>query len=211
VIRVLLADDHTAIRSGLRLLLEDDGILVVGEAGDGAEAIARARELRPDVVLMDVRMPGVDGIRATREIVDEGLADVLVLTSFDLDDVVLGAIRAGAVGFLLKSTGATELRDAVRRVAAGDGVLAPEVTRRALAEVATPAPVAPRHPLLDTLTEREREVLAHLGRGRSNAEIAAALTVSATTAKSHVSHVLTKLGVATRMQAAVVAREGGLS
>lgn len=210
MIRVLLADDHAAIRSGLRLLLDTKDIRVVGEAGDGAEAITRARALRPDVVLMDVRMPGVDGIEATRTIVSEQLGDVLVLTSFDLDEIVLGAIRAGAVGFVLKTTGAGELRDAVRRIAAGEGVLAPEVTRAALAHLAAPRGAPVRHPRIETLTDREREVLALLGRGYSNAQIAQTLSVSATTVKTHVSHVLAKLAAGTRMEAAVVARESGL-
>ena len=137
MIRVLLADDHAAIRAGLRMLLATAGdIEVVGEAADGATAVANARALRPDVVLMDVRMPGTDGVTATRQVVEEGLADVLVLTTFDLDEYVFGALRAGAAGFLLKSAEANDLVDAVRHVAAGDGVVAPEVTRRVLAELA---------------------------------------------------------------------------
>ncbi|PJJ72292.1 DNA-binding NarL/FixJ family response regulator [Diaminobutyricimonas aerilata] len=210
--RVLLADDHAAVRTGIRLILEDGGFEVVGEAVDGADAVRLARRLRPDVVLMDIRMPGTDGIEATRTITDEGLGDVLVLTSFDIDEYVFGAVRAGAVGFVLKSTSAVALRDAVSRVAAGDGVLAPEVTRRMLEAFvgSTPQPVR-SHPLLNTLTAREREVLGLLGQGYSNAEIAAELVVSTTTAKTHVSRTLGKLGVASRMQAAVVAREAGLA
>lgn len=213
MIRVVLADDHETVRIGIRLILEDGGIEVVGEAGDGAAAVRLAEELRPDVVLMDVRMPGVDGIEATARIVAAGAAQVLVLTSFDLDDIVFGAIRAGAVGFVLKSTSAASLREAVAQVAAGDGVLAPEVTRRMLrAFVEQPAPgrAAP-HPLIASLTEREREVLALLGRGLSNAEISAELFVSPTTAKTHVSRTLGKLSVGSRMQAAVIAREAGLA
>lgn len=213
-VRVLLADDHGAIRAGLRLMLEQaPDVTVVGEAADGAAAVANARALRPDVVLMDIRMPGTDGIEATRRITAEGLAAVVALTTFDLDEYLFGVLRAGAVGFLLKSVGAAELVDAVRRVAAGDGILAPEVTRRVLASV--PGPPAPGPgiagvPGLDRLTPREREVLVLLGRGRSNLEVAAALTVSETTAKTHVSRVLAKLGCRTRLEAAAVAHRAGL-
>lgn len=257
-VRVLLADDHAAIRAGLRLLLDAaDDVEVVGEASDGTAAITNARALRPDVVLMDLRMPGVDGIEATRVITGEGLADVLVLTTFDLDEYVDGALRAGAAGFLLKSAEPTALVDAVRRVADGDGVLAPEVTRRLLAAFARgPAPDgAPRpvpttrpggtvdpaagppsstaggtpapgtghaghdpttedpalDPRLADLTPREVDVLAALGRGLSNQGIATDLYITEATAKTHVSRVLAKLGVATRMQAAIVARDTGLA
>jgi DNA-binding NarL/FixJ family response regulator len=212
-VRVLLADDHGAIRTGLRLMLEQaDGITVVGEAADGAAAVANARALRPDVVLMDIRMPGTDGIEATRRIVAEGAAQVVALTTFDLDEYLFGVLRAGAVGFLLKSVGAAELVDAVRRVAAGDGVLAPEVTRRVLAGMTATAPTAPAGapPGLDLLTAREREVLVLLGEGRSNQQLADALTVSETTAKTHVSRVLAKLGCRTRLEAAAVAHRAGL-
>lgn len=216
MIRVLLADDHAAIRAGLRMLLATAGdIEVVGEAADGATAVANARALRPDVVLMDVRMPGTDGVTATRQVVEEGLADVLVLTTFDLDEYVFGALRAGAAGFLLKSAEATDLVDAVRHVAAGDGVVAPEVTRRVLAELAgAPDRSAPAGPsgtsLPADLTPRERDVLAALGQGLSNAEIAQRLVISEATTKTHVSRVLAKLGVASRVQAAIVAREAGI-
>jgi len=216
MIRVLLADDHAAIRAGLRMLLATAGdIEVVGEAADGATAVANARALRPDVVLMDVRMPGTDGVTATRQVVEEGLADVLVLTTFDLDEYVFGALRAGAAGFLLKSAEASDLVDAVRHVAAGDGVVAPEVTRRVLAELAgapdrsVPASTA-AVPLPEDLTPRERDVLAALGQGLSNAEIAQRLVISEATTKTHVSRVLAKLGVASRAQAAIVAREAGI-
>ncbi|MET8523702.1 response regulator transcription factor [Nocardioides sp. NBC_00163] len=216
MIRVLLADDHAAIRAGLRMLLATAGdIEVVGEAADGATAVANARALRPDVVLMDVRMPGTDGVTATRQVVEEGLADVLVLTTFDLDEYVFGALRAGAAGFLLKSAEASDLVDAVRHVAAGDGVVAPEVTRRVLAELAgapdrsVPASTA-AVPLPEDLTPRERDVLAALGQGLSNAEIAQRLVISEATTKTHVSRVLAKLGVASRVQAAIVAREAGI-
>jgi DNA-binding NarL/FixJ family response regulator len=216
MIRVLLADDHAAIRAGLRMLLATAGdIEVVGEAADGATAVANARALRPDVVLMDVRMPGTDGVTATRQVVEEGLADVLVLTTFDLDEYVFGALRAGAAGFLLKSAEANDLVDAVRHVAAGDGVVAPEVTRRVLAELAgapdRSAPAATSDALLPAdLTPRERDVLAALGQGLSNADIAQRLVISEATTKTHVSRVLAKLGVASRLQAAIVAREAGI-
>jgi DNA-binding NarL/FixJ family response regulator len=213
VIRVLLADDHAAIRAGMRLMLEQaPDIVVVGEAADGAVAVRQASALRPDVVLMDIRMPGVDGIQATREITTAGLADVLILTTFDLDDYLFGALRAGAAGFLLKSVEPSALVDAVRRVAAGDGILAPEVTRRLLsAFVTTPLPEQkPMPPALHELTARERDVLAGLGRGLSNADLAAALTITEATAKTHVSRVLAKLGCTSRVQAAILAREAGL-
>lgn len=210
--RVLIADDHEAIRGGLRLLLESAGVEVIGEAGDGGTAVRNARALRPDVVLMDVRMPGTDGIAATRAIVDEGLAQVLVLTTFDLDEYVFGALRAGAAGFLLKSADAPTLVDAVRRVALGEGVMAPEVTRRVLdAFAATPQPAAvSAHPGIAELTERERDVLACLGDGLSNAQAAQRLGIGTATAKTHVSRVLAKLGCSTRLQASIVAREAGL-
>ncbi|TQL67795.1 LuxR family two component transcriptional regulator [Nocardioides albertanoniae] len=217
MIRVLLADDHAAIRAGLRMLLATAGdIEVVGEAADGATAVANARALRPDVVLMDVRMPGTDGVTATRQIVEEGLADVLVLTTFDLDDYIFGALRAGAAGFLLKTAESAALIDAVRHVAAGDGVVAPEVTRRVLAELTGPAgsssaPQAEDPASLPAdLTPRERDVLRALGQGLSNADIAGRLVISEATAKTHVSRVLAKLGVTSRVQAAIVARETGI-
>ncbi|ACQ78599.1 two component transcriptional regulator, LuxR family [Beutenbergia cavernae DSM 12333] len=215
-IRVLLADDHAAIRAGLRLMLEQAGdVEVVGEAADGAAAVTNVRALRPDVVLMDVRMPGTDGIAATETIVGEGLADVVVLTTFDLDEYVFAALRAGAAGFLLKTTDAPALLDAVRRVAAGEGALAPEVTRRVLDAVARgPAPGGSDDPAvphgLAELTDRERDVLACLGRGLSNAGIARELVITEATAKTHVSRVLAKLGCSSRVQAALLAREAGV-
>ena len=228
MIRVLLADDHAAIRAGLRFLLASaPDIEIVGEAADGAAAITNARALRPEVVLMDLRMPGVDGIEATRTIVSERLAEVLVLTTFDLDEYVDEALRAGAAGFLLKTAEPAALVDAVRRVAAGDGVLAPEVTRRLLAAFASaPRPDGAAHLLagappsgtgaagdarLTGLTPREKDVLAALGRGLSNQGIADELFISEATAKTHVSRVLAKVQVTTRMQAAIVARDAGLA
>ncbi|MEU4423265.1 response regulator transcription factor [Actinoplanes sp. NPDC024001] len=214
-IRVLLADDHAAIRAGMRLMLEQaPDIVVVGEAADGAVAVRQATALRPDVVLMDIRMPGTDGISATRAITTAGLADVLILTTFDFDDYLFGALRAGAAGFLLKSVEPVALIDAVRRVAAGDGFLAPEVTRRLLAAFvsAGSAPAAaPASPALDSLTDRERDVLAALGRGLSNADLAAELAITEATAKTHVSRVLAKLGCSSRVQAAILAKEAGLA
>jgi DNA-binding NarL/FixJ family response regulator len=213
-VTVLLADDHAAIRTGLRLILEAAGVVVVGEAADGAVAVQQARALRPDVVLMDLRMPGTDGVAATRAVVDQGLAEVLVLTSYDLDDLVRGALRAGAAGFLLKTVEPHDLVAAVRAVARGDGVLAPEVTRRVLRELLDrddDSPATDDEPDLDVLTAREREVLAGLGRGWSNADLADRLGISETTAKTHVSRVLAKTGTRTRMQAAVLARRHDLT
>ncbi|NJI58555.1 MULTISPECIES: response regulator [Microbacterium] len=206
---VLLADDHGAIRAGLRIMLEAHGITVVGEAADGDVAVRNAAALRPDVVLMDLRMPGRDGVSATREIVERGLGDVLVLTSFDEDELVLGAIRAGAVGFLLKTVDAPALVQAVRSVAAGEGALDPRVTRRALAAVAQgvaappPASSATEQP---DLTVREREVLDGILQGWSNAQLAARLRISVPTVKTHVSNVLTKLGARSRSHAAAIVR-----
>ncbi|WP_181156502.1 response regulator transcription factor [Microbacterium sp. MYb66] len=204
---VLLADDHGAIRAGLRIMLEAQGITVVGEAADGDVAVRNAAALRPDVVLMDLRMPGRDGVSATREIVDRGLGDVLVLTSFDEDELVFGAIRAGAVGFLLKTVDAPTLVQAVRSVAAGEGALDPRVTRRALAAAAqgtaAPAPAGPEQP---ELTAREQEVLDGILQGWSNAQLAARLRISLPTVKTHVSNVLTKLGARSRSHAAALVR-----
>lgn len=217
-VTVLLADDHPSVRAGLRLLLETaEGITVAGEAADGAAAVRQVRALRPDVVLMDARMPGTNGIEATRQITEEAGAEVLMLTTFDLDEVVFGALRAGAAGFLLKSAEPAQLIEAIRRVAAGDGVVAPEVTRkllRAFAAEQAPDPYAAPEPQtagLDRLTPRELDVLAALGRGLSNGEIAAELFVSTATVKSHVSSLLGKLSLSSRMQAAICARENGLA
>jgi DNA-binding NarL/FixJ family response regulator len=212
-IRVVIADDQGMVRSGFTTLLNTEpDIEVIGEAVNGQEAIARAAQLRPDVMLMDVRMPVLDGLQATREITAmPGAPRVLVLTTFDLDDYVYQALRWGASGFLLKDASARELADAVRIVAAGDALLSPGVTRRLIAEFARMgAPRGPSRDNLDGLTERECEVLALVARGMSNAEIAGRLVVAEQTIKTHVSRILMKLGLRDRTQAVVLAYETGL-
>ncbi|MGA4729882.1 response regulator [Micromonospora taraxaci] len=212
-VRVVLADDQPAVRAGLALILDGSpGVEVVGEAADGEEAVRLCRELRPDVAVLDVRMPRRDGISATREIVTDALADVLVLTTFDLDEYVFGALRAGAAGFLLKDTDADGLVDAVRTVARGDGFIAPAVTRRLITAFAATAPTASAatRAALGTLTPRERDVLACLGLGLSNQQIADRLVLAESTTKTHVSRILAKLDLRSRVQAAILAQELGL-
>ena len=212
-VRVVIADDQGMVRSGFTTLLNSEpDIEVVGEAVNGQEAVARAAQLSPDVILMDVRMPVLDGLQATRQITARGATPkVLVLTTFDLDDYVYQALRWGASGFLLKDASARELAEAVRVVAAGDGLLSPSVTRRLIAEFARMgAPRGPSRKTLQDLTERETEVLALVARGLSNAEIAGRLFVSEATVKTHVGRVLAKLGLRDRVQAVVFAYETGL-
>jgi len=210
VIRVLIADDQALVRTGFRLILSGEpGIEVVGEARDGAEAATLAAELAPDVVLMDVRMPGVDGIEATRRIVvDESSPRVLVLTTFDLDDIVYDALRAGASGFLLKDAPEERLLTAIQVVAEGGSLFAPSVTRRLIGEFSRRTPAAPP-PALEELTARELEVLRLLAQGLSNAEIATRLVVSEHTVKTHVARILQKLDLRDRTQAVVLAYESG--
>jgi DNA-binding NarL/FixJ family response regulator len=214
VTRVLLADDQALVRSGFRMILEArDDLEVAGEAEDGAEAVALARSLQPDVILMDVRMPRLDGVEATRRIVASGSpARVLILTTYDLDEYVYAAIRAGASGFLLKDVEPAQLVNAVRVVARGDALLAPTVTRRLLERFADALPGEPPAvpSELETLTRREREILELVAAGLSNAEIADRLVLGETTVKSHVSSILRKLGLRDRVQAVVLAYEAGL-
>jgi DNA-binding NarL/FixJ family response regulator len=210
-VRVLLADDQALVRSGFRVLLaQDPEIEVVGEAGDGAAAVELAGTVHPDVVLMDVRMPVMDGLEATRQITESNPdTKVIVLTTFDVDDYVYGALRAGASGFLLKDAGGDQLVEAIRVVASGEALIAPSVTKRLIAEFARRPEVAAVKGLND-LTERELEVLAQVARGLSNTEIAEELYVSEATVKTHVSHILTKLHLRDRVQAVVAAYESGL-
>jgi DNA-binding NarL/FixJ family response regulator/class 3 adenylate cyclase len=214
-IRVVIADDQALVRAGFRMILEaEDGIEVVGEAGDGVEAVTEVERLQPDVVLMDVRMPEMDGIEATRRLLADGASGskVVMLTTFDMDEYVYDALRAGASGFLLKDTPPEQLVAGIRSVATGDALLAPAVTRRVIEEFVSRPPTAAR-PVpagLDDLTAREAEVLTLIARGLSNAEIAETLVVSETTVKTHVAHVLMKLNLRDRVQAVVLAYESGL-
>ncbi|MEV7098093.1 response regulator transcription factor [Amycolatopsis sp. NPDC051045] len=211
-IRVLLADDQPLIRNGLRVLIADhDDLLVVGEAGTGAEAVELAHETRPDVVVMDIRMPGMDGIEATRRLTTgTEPPHVLILTTFDEDEYVYGALRAGAGGFLVKDMALEDILAAIRVVAAGDGLIAPGVTRRLIAHFADrPEPARARRPA-DGITEREREVLTLVGLGRSNHEIAAELFISVATAKAHVARLFTKLDARDRVHLVIIAYEMGL-
>jgi DNA-binding NarL/FixJ family response regulator len=213
VISVLIADDQELVRGGFRMILDaEEDIEVVGEAEDGNQAVAGCRDLRPDLVLMDVRMPVLDGIAATRRIVDDQLRSrVLVLTTFDKDEVVYDAMRAGASGFLLKSAPTDKLVEGVRTVAAGDALLAPRITRRLVEQfVLRPRPGRAIPPELEELTDREREILLSIAQGLSNGEIAARFVISPTTVKSHVNRVFGKLGLRDRVQAVVLAYECGL-
>jgi DNA-binding NarL/FixJ family response regulator len=214
-VRVLLADDQEMIRTGVRMILEaEDDLEVVGEARDGQDAVAKTRRLQPDVVLMDIRMPVLDGVDATRELrrtappVD---ARVLILTTYDLDEYVFAALRAGADGFLLKHAASDVLVDAIRTVARGEALLAPEITRRVI-EAFADVPTRPERPPaeLDRLTERERDIFELVVRGRSNAEIAAELYIEPSTVKTHVAHALRKLGLPDRVAAVIYAYERGL-
>jgi len=212
--RVVLVDDQALLRAGFRALIDaEDDLEVVGEAGDGAEALAVVRSSKPDVVLMDIRMPGVDGLEATRQISAEPtLSDtrIIILTTFELDEYVFEAVRHGASGFLVKDTEPVDLLAGIRAVAAGDGLLSPSVTRRLIAEFATRSrPSAPTK-VLDPLTDREREIVALVGEGLSNDEIAERLVVSPATAKTHVSRAMTKLHARDRAQLVVLAYETGL-
>jgi DNA-binding NarL/FixJ family response regulator len=215
LIRVALADDQALVRAGFVALLDaEDDIEVVGEAADGEEAVRLARRTRPDVMLMDIRMPGLDGIGATKQIAtDPALASVhvVILTTFELDEYVFEGLRAGAAGFLVKDTDAPELLRAVRVVAAGEALLSPTITRRLIAEFATRSRTTRRTPAADTLTAREREVVTLIAAGLSNEEIADKLYMSVSTAKTHATRAMTKLGARDRSQLVVFAYESGLA
>jgi len=211
IIRVVIADDQNLVRQGLRLILDaQPDIEVLGEAVNGLDAVTVVRSLRPDVVLMDIRMPELDGIEATRRLIGRGdqACRVLILTTFDLDAYVYDALRAGASGFLLKDAPAAQLISAVRMIAAGDALLAPTITRRLIEEFSDPGPAPP--PGLDELTNRELEVLRLVARGFSNAEVAAELVIGESTVKTHVARILMKLGIRDRVQAVVLAYEAGV-
>ena len=212
-IRVLVADDQDLVRTGLRLILGTlEGIEVVGEAGDGQEAVRLARELRPDVCLMDIRMPIVDGVEATRQLAGPGVTDpivVVVITTFDLDEYVHGALQAGATGFLLKDAGPELLGEAIRAATRGDSLISPSITRRLLSTFARTG-LAERPPQpTDPLTEREEQVLLTIARGRTNAEIARELHISLSTVKTHVASLMAKLGARNRVEVAMWAYETG--
>ena len=212
--RILLADDQAVVRSGFRMILEHEpDFEIVGEAQDGAEAIALVERRNADLVLMDIRMPGMDGLDATRRLAGPGVENpvkVIVVTTFDMDEYVFGALRAGAAGFLLKDAQPDVLIDAIRQVHDGRGLIAPEVTRRLIDQFAAVSPDPSAATRLDSLSEREREVLMLMARGRTNAQIASELFLEETTIKSHVSSLLAKLGVASRVQAVIAAYETGL-
>ena len=214
MIRVVLADDQELVRAGFQALLDaQDGIEVVGSAADGREAVTLARRLQPDVILMDIRMPVLDGLGATREIAADGTLDgvrIVILTTFELDEYVFDAIRAGAAGFLVKDTRPADLIAAVRVVAGGEALLSPSVTSRLIAEFAARAKPPPSSAALDELTDREREVMALAAAGLTNEQIADRLVVSVATAKTHVSRAMVKLGVRDRAQLVVLAYETGL-
>ncbi len=216
MIRLLVVDDEELVRFGFRLILDaEDDFEVVGEAADGNEAIAAAERLRPDVILIDIRMPRLDGVEATRRLVAAGHR-VLILTTFDLDEYLFNGVKAGASGFLLKDVPPDDLAAAVRAVARGDALVEPRMTRRLLEEFArgpaqSPGSAGAAPPGMDELTDREVEVFAEMARGLTNAEIAAALFISETTVKTHVAHVLTKLQLRDRVQAVVLAYESGLA
>jgi DNA-binding NarL/FixJ family response regulator len=213
-IRILIADDQAVVRSGFRMMLEDEpDFEIVGEAQDGVEAIALVERRQADVVLMDIRMPGMDGLEATRRLAGPGVENpvkVIVITTFDVDDYVFSALRAGAAGFLLKDAQPEALIDAIRRVHEGHGLIAPEVTRRLISEFAAVSPDPSERSRLESLSDRERDVLLLMARGRTNAQIGSDLFVEETTIKSHVSSVLSKLGVTSRVQAVIAAYETGL-
>lgn len=214
MIKLLIADDQALIRSGFRLILEaEEDLEVVGEAGDGEEAIRVVRTLDPDIVLMDIRMPKMDGVEATKRIVEQSRSKVLILTTFDLDEYLFSAVRAGASGFLLKDVPPEDLVAAIRVLAAGDALIEPRMTRRLLGEfakIAEPPQTSGHEELIKELTPREIEVFKELSKGSSNSEIAGSLFISETTVKTHVAHLLMKLGARDRIQAVVMAYESGL-
>jgi len=212
-VKIVIADDQELIRTGFRMILAaDPGIELVGEASTGVEAVKLARELRPDLVLMDIRMPDLDGIRATQQILaqPDNRTHVLILTTFDLDEYVYDALRAGAGGFLLKDLPAAQLTQGIHTVAQGEALLAPNITRRLIAEFTQPKPPTDANRTLDQLSPRELEVFTHIAQGKNNSEIAQELVVAETTVKTHVSRILTKLGLRDRVQAVILAYDLGL-